>query len=150
MSFRIRQGTPEDIPILHKFIVDLATYEKEPNSVASTPDDLLDHFSQKPKKFDFIVGEVDDQIQGIAIFYEAYSTWRGPYIHLEDLIVGETSRGKGLGKALFLEVSEIARRSGSKKLTWEVLDWNKPAVDFYRHLGAEISKEWWNGTLYFD
>lgn len=149
MGFTIRPGIEKDIPTLHKYIVDLAIYEKEPDSVSLTPEDLLTHFSATPPKFQFLVCECDDGICGIALYYEAYSTWRGPYIHLEDLIVSEKHRAQGIGKALFLKVSEIARELGVK-LTWEVLDWNTPAVEFYRHLGAEISTEWWNGTLYFE
>lgn len=134
---------------LHRFVVELAVFEKEPNAVQLSPKDYLEHFTSTPPKFDFVVAVAEQGILGIALFYEAYSTWRGPYIHLEDLIINENYRGHGIGKALFLEVAEIAKNQGSRKLTWEVLDWNKSAIEFYKHLGAEITTEWWGGTLYF-
>ena len=139
----IRKGTPQDMPSVLKLIQELAIFEKEPEAVAITVEDLVhDGFGANPL-FGLFVAEDDlNQIVGMALYHYKYSTWKGKTIHLEDLIVTESFRGCGIGKALLSKMVDLAREEKVKRLEWNVLDWNKPAIDFYIESGAEILKEW--------
>lgn len=142
MDFTIRQARKEDMPEVHRLIYELAVYENEPDAVEVTPEQLqADGFGPNPK-FTCFVGCYGDEIVGIALIYERYSTWKGRVIHLEDLVVTESARGKGLGGALLTEVIRFANESGIKRVNWEVLDWNTPAKTFYESRGAKIKSEW--------
>lgn len=139
----IRKGNPEDMPAVLKLIQELAIFEKEPEAVTITVEELVqDGFGANPL-FGLYVAESDSsQIVGIALYHYKYSTWKGKTIHLEDLIVTESYRGSGIGKALLSKMVALAREEKVKRLEWNVLDWNKPAIDFYIESGAEILKEW--------
>ncbi len=142
MSLQIRKGTPADMPSVLQLIQELADFENEPDAVDISVEDLLkDGFGEKPA-FEVHVAELNDEIVGLALFYQRYSTWKGKAIHLEDLIVRENCRGKGVGKALYTSVLKHAYDLGLKRVAWEVLDWNTPAIDFYESTGAAILEGW--------
>ena len=130
------------MPSVLNLITELAVFEKEPDAVEITVDDLLrDGFSNQPK-FKIFVAEEAGKIVGMALFYERYSTWKGVSIHLEDLIVTDKKRGIGAGKALYTAVLKYAFDSGCKRVSWDVLDWNTHAIDFYQSTGATILEDW--------
>jgi GNAT superfamily N-acetyltransferase len=142
MSFRIRKGKKEDMSSVLLLIKELAKFEKEADAVLVTVEDLeKDGFSENPL-FEVFVAEVANEIVGIALFYNRYSTWKGKTIHLEDLIVKESKRSLGIGKALYNEVLKYAYAQGLKRVEWNVLDWNTAAIEFYEKTGALILKEW--------
>lgn len=142
MSFTIRKAKKEDMAAVFLLINELASFEKEPDAVKITISDLEnDGFGTFPQ-FGCFVGEINSSIEGIALFYNRYSTWKGKSLHLEDLIVRENKRGIGLGTALLDEVIKHAHHLGVKRVNWEVLNWNKPAVSFYEKKGAEIMRDW--------
>jgi GNAT superfamily N-acetyltransferase len=143
----IRKGNPEDMKSVLGLIQELAIFEKEPEAVVITVDDLVrDGFGEKPL-FHVFVAEIEDEsdnkeIVGIALYYYRYSTWKGKTIHLEDLIVKEKMRGTGLGSALYAEIMKQGKRDNVRRVEWNVLDWNTPAVKFYENSGAKILEEW--------
>lgn len=138
----IRKGNPEDMESVLGLIQELAIFEKEPEAVVITVDDLLrDGFGEKPL-FHVFVAEVEKEIVGIALYYYRYSTWKGKTIHLEDLIVKDKMRGTGLGSALYTEIMKQGKKDNVRRVEWNVLDWNTPAVKFYENSGAKILEEW--------
>ena len=138
----IRKGTPTDMPAVLSLIKELAAYEKEPDAVVVTVEDLVrDGFSPNPL-FHCFVAEVNDRIIGIALYYYRYSTWKGKTIHLEDLIVKEKERGIGAGMALYKEVIKQGKKDGVRRIEWAVLDWNQNAIDFYVKTGAKFLSDW--------
>lgn len=138
----IRKGTPKDMPSVLELIKELAIFEKEPDAVVITVDDLIrDGFAENPL-FHTFVAEVDGQIIGIALYYYRYSTWKGKTIHLEDLIVKEDKRGTGAGFALYSEIIAQGKRDNVRRIEWNVLDWNTPAIEFYKKSGAKILDDW--------
>jgi len=138
----IRRGTPIDMPSVLSLIKELALFEKEPDAVVVTVDDLVrDGFSENPL-FHCFVAEVNDEIIGIALYYYRYSTWKGKTIHLEDLIVREKERGIGAGMALYKEVIKQGEKDGVRRIEWAVLDWNQNAIDFYEKTGAKVLSDW--------
>lgn len=142
MSFSIRKAKKEDMSAVFQLIKDLAVFEKEPDAVEITVNDLeRDGFGDTPQ-FECFVGEINHTIEGIALFYHRYSTWKGRALHLEDLIVREDKRGLGLGTALLDEVVKYGRELGVKRINWEVLDWNEPAIIFYEKKGAKVMRDW--------
>lgn len=142
MGFTIRKAKKEDMSAVFQLIKDLAIFEKEPDAVDITIDDLeRDGFGDIPQ-FECFVGEIDHNIEGIALFYNRYSTWKGRALHLEDLIVREDKRGLGLGTALLDEVVKYGHQLGVKRINWEVLDWNEPAIAFYEKKGAKVMRDW--------
>lgn len=142
MSYTIRFATVDDMKSVHKLITELAVFEKEPEAVKISVKDLQEHgFSTNPK-FQVFIAEEENQIIGMALFYERYSTWRGKAIHLEDLIVTQSKRGIGVGKALYTRLMEYANENDYKRVAWEVLDWNQGAIDFYEYTGASVLDEW--------
>ncbi len=139
----IRKGNSEDMQAVLELILELAIFEKEPDAVIVTVDDLIrDGFGSNPLFGVFVAENDANKIVGMAIYHYKYSTWKGKSIHLEDLIVTEKFRGEGVGKKLLLKMVELARDEKVKRLEWNVLDWNTPAIDFYIESGAEILKEW--------
>ena len=142
MSFIIREAKKKDLQSVLDLITELAIFEKEPNAVEVTVADLdRDGFSNDPK-FKIFVAEESKIIIGIALIYMRYSTWKGPVVHLEDLIVTLEKRKLGVGKALYTRVLKYAYDLGVKRVCWEVIDWNKNAIDFYESTGATILKDW--------
>ncbi len=138
----IRQATPSDIPLIHSLVRALAEYEREPNAVKITENELLrDGFGPNPY-YECLIAEEDGQPAGFALYFPIYSTWQGPSLHLEDLFVRPEFRGRGTGKALLQAVAAAAVRRGCARLQWDVLDWNQPAIDFYHSIGAVMLDEW--------
>lgn len=142
MKYNIRKAIPDDMPRVLELITELAIFEKEPNEVEVTIEDLKkDGFGANPA-FECLVAEVDGSIQGIALTYMRYSTWKGKVLHLEDLIVSQDMRGSGLGTALLDRVVQYGHSLGVKRICWEVLDWNEPAIIFYEKKGADVKRDW--------
>ena len=123
-------------------VTELATFENEPDAVEVSEDELIrDGFGDEPQ-FKIFLAEEDGEIVGMAFIYDRYSTWKGRVIHLEDLVVRESHRNQGIGGALYKEVMKYAAAEGVKRVCWEVLDWNKVAIDFYTSTGAQILDGW--------
>ncbi|MBC7408100.1 MAG: GNAT family N-acetyltransferase [Arcicella sp.] len=149
MSIIIRESVREDVPIMFELIKELALYEKAPEQVTNTIEQMyLDGFGENPI-FGSIVSEVDEKIVGMALYYYRYSTWKGKRLYLEDLIVSEIMRGQGLGEKLLEATIEKARQSDCTGLMWQVLDWNEPAINFYKKFGARFESEWLNVHIDF-
>ncbi len=143
MSTVIRDAKKEDMPAVLELIKELAAFEKEPDAVNTTVETLeKEGFGEHPL-FQVFVAEVDGNIEGMALVYYRFSTWKGRTLHLEDLIVREEKRGTGLGNALYKKVIEYAKSQGLKRVEWVVLDWNQHAIDFYERSGANILKDWY-------
>lgn len=143
MSTVIRDAKKEDMPAVLELIKELAAFEKEPDAVTTTVETLeKEGFGEHPL-FQVFVAEVDGNIEGMALVYYRFSTWKGRTLHLEDLIVREEKRGTGLGNALYKKVIEYAKSQGLKRVEWVVLDWNQHAIDFYERSGANILKDWY-------
>ncbi len=138
----IRKATKNDMPSVLELIQELATFEKEPDAVVVTVDDLVrDGFSENPL-FQCFVAEVDGEIIGMALYYYRFSTWKGKTIHLEDLIVKENKRGTGAGFALYKEIIKEGKAENVRRIEWNVLDWNTPAINFYEKSGAKVLGDW--------
>lgn len=130
------------MPRVLELIQELAMFEKEPEQVETSVQDLQkDGFDNQPA-FICFVAEVDDNIEGIALVYDRYSTWKGIVLHLEDLIVSQDKRGLGLGTLLLDEVVKYGHERRVKRISWEVLDWNDPAISFYESKGANVMRDW--------
>jgi GNAT superfamily N-acetyltransferase len=139
----IRPATPEDVPAILRFIRELAEYERKPDAVVATEADLLRDGWGQPARFTALIAEYAGAAAGFALYFTTYSTWRGHHgIRLEDLYVTPSLRGHGIGKALLARLARIAVEQGCPRLEWDVLEWNEPAIGFYRSLGAGIMTEW--------
>ena len=146
----IRKGIITDVNEMLRLIIELAIFEREPSAVVISTDDLKrDGFGENPLFYTFIA-EIDNQIVGMALYYNRYSTWKGKTIHLEDLIVSESARGKGVGMALYKEIIKEGKAQNVRRIEWNVLDWNKPAIDFYEKTGATVLKDWCNVQINSD
>lgn len=142
MNYAIRKATKNDMPQVLLLIKELAIFEKEAHAVEVTVEDLqADGFGNNPE-FQCFVADANNKIEGIALVYNRYSTWKGKALHLEDLIVSEQMRGSGLGTALLDEVIKYGHKLGVKRIIWEVLDWNAPAITFYEKKGAQVKRDW--------
>lgn len=142
MSYTIRDATADDMPQVLKLIQELASFEKEEDAVEVTVQELVEDGFGSTKLFHCFVAESEDAIVGMALIYPRYSTWKGAIIHLEDLIVTEKMRGSGLGTALLNEVVKYGHARGAKRINWEVIDWNEPAIEFYESKGARVMRDW--------
>ena len=149
-SIQIRKGKKEDLPVALDLIRELALFEKAPEQVTNTVKDMeADGFGKNPV-FNFYVAELEKQIVGIAVYFIKYSTWKGKCLYLDDLLVTEKHRGKGIGKKLFDQIITEAKSINAKQLHWQVLDWNTPAIEFYKKYGATIDAEWLDCKIQFD
>ena len=138
----IRKGTKEDMDSVLQLIKELAAFEKEPDAVVVTRAELeRDGFGESPL-FHTFVAEINSEIVGVALYYYRYSTWKGKTIHLEDLIVKEAMRGAGIGFSLYSAVMHQGKRDTVRRVEWNVLDWNTPAIEFYEKSGAKVLKDW--------
>ncbi len=138
----IRPATVDDAALLRSLIFELADFEKEPDEVRVTAEDLArDGFGAAPK-FRALIAEWEGKPAGYALFFGYYSTWRGPGLYLEDLFVRPAFRGRGIGGALLARVARVARDENCVLLKWEVLHWNKPAIDIYKAMGGQFMDEW--------
>ncbi|WP_430428082.1 N-acetyltransferase family protein [Maribacter litoralis] len=142
MEYTIRVAQKEDMEQVHQLIQELATFEKEEDAVEVSVQDLKEDGFGKHKLFHCFVAEKNNKIVGMALVYPRYSTWKGPVIHLEDLIVTKEMRGTGLGTALLDEVVKYGDELGVRRICWEVLDWNEPAIGFYESKGANVMRDW--------
>ena len=137
-----RLAVKEDMPRVLELINELAVFENEPDAVEMTLSTLeSDGFGENPKFTCFVI-EVDDNVEGMALVYMRYSTWKGEALHLEDLIVSQSQRGKNLGTKLLDEVVRYGKSLGVKRISWEVLDWNEPAINFYEKKRANVMRDW--------
>ena len=142
MNITIRKAIKEDMYRVHELIMELAEYEKLPQEVELIPKDLInDGFGVKPM-FHCFVAEVDSKVEGMAIIYNRYSTWKGKTIHLEDLIITKNMRNKGIGALLLDKVILFGKEMSVKRISWEVIDWNKKAIKFYERKGAKLIDDW--------
>ena len=166
-TLRIRPATPDDIGLILQLIRDLAEYERDPAAAVATPELIREHVfgeasgsesrttqsrtthdrsgseRRGTQRAECLIGEIDGAAQGFAVFFHNYSTWLGkPGLYLEDLFVRPAARGSGLGKALLVELAKIAAARGCGRMEWSVLDWNTPAIEFYKALGAKSMDEW--------
>lgn len=149
MAITIRRAVKEDCPRLLELIHELAVYEKAPDEVTVSMTHFTESgFGNNPVWWAF-VAEENGLISGFALYYIRYSTWKGQAMYLEDIIVTEEARGKGIGKLLFERLIEEAREKGFIRMTWQVLEWNEPAIRFYKKFNAAFDKEWWNGSIDF-
>jgi GNAT superfamily N-acetyltransferase len=148
MKTIIRRAVKEDCPRLLELIQELATYERAPGEVTVT----LDHFTEsgfgKQPVWWAFVAEVDGIIVGFALYYIRYSTWKGQAMYLEDILITNEMRGKGIGKLLFDQLIEEAREKRFNRIIWQVLDWNEPAINFYKKYNADFDGSWVNCSIY--
>ncbi len=144
---KIRIAAPGDQIQIMELIHALAVYEKAPNEVVNTAEELSVHLFEE-KICEAIVAEQEDAIVGFALFFTNYSTWKGKCLYLEDLFILPEHRQLGIGKQLFQRVVEIARSRKVRRMDWQVLEWNEPALAFYRKQGALLDPEWINGRLF--
>ncbi len=142
MSFNVRKAVKRDMSRVLELIKELAIFEKEPHEVEVTLKDLENDGFGEQTLFQCFVVEVENVIEGMALVYTRYSTWKGNILHLEDLIVSEKMRGKGIGSLLLDEVVKYGDELGVKRISWEVLDWNEPAITFYEEKGADVKRDW--------
>ncbi len=142
MKTTVRTGREGDIPAILNLIKELATYERAPEEVITTEASMKrDGFGEHPI-YESLVAESDGRIVGVAIFYVGYSTWKGKMVYLDDIIVTELMRRKGIGKLLFDEVGKFAKDVGANHYRWHVLDWNTPAIEFYKRYNAVMDPTW--------
>jgi GNAT superfamily N-acetyltransferase len=141
--FRIRDAAASDVPVILRLIRALAEYERAPDAVTATEEDLLrDGFGEQPM-FRVVLAEWDGAAVGYAFYFFTYSTWEGrPALYLEDLFVAPEFRGWGIGKALLVHLARIAVEKGCGRYQWQVLDWNEPAIRFYESMGGQVLREW--------
>jgi GNAT superfamily N-acetyltransferase len=142
-NFIIRPATIADVPVILDLIRELATYERAPNEVTATEEQLVDVLFGKKPVAEVLLAFEDEGPVGFAVFFHNFSTWLGRAgLYLEDLFVRPEHRGKGYGRALLVDLAKIARERGCGRMEWAVLDWNEPAIEFYRKLGAKPMDEW--------
>lgn len=144
----IRKAQRGDEQAIMELIHGLAVYENEPDAVVNTAEALGRHLFDE-HLCEAFVANVNGTTIGFALFFTAYSTWKGPIVYLEDLFVLPEHRGTGAGSALFDAVVEVARERKCPRMDWQVLDWNTPAIDFYKRKGATIDTDWYNGRIFF-
>jgi GNAT superfamily N-acetyltransferase len=143
----IRKGTEADIEQALNLVKELAAYEKAPDEVEVTIEEMTGWGFGPDKQFDFFVAIENNVIIGMALYYFKYSTWKGKCLFLEDIIVTESQRGKGTGKLLFDKVVQVSKAEKVRRMEWQVLDWNTPAIEFYKKYNATLDGEWINCKL---
>ena len=149
MKPNIRIAKRSDVPAIFALIQELALYEKAPEQVTNTAEQLsVDLFDEH--LCEAIVAELDSEIVGFALYYTSYSTWKGACLYLEDFYVKEEVRKLGIGQQLFDEIVLIAKARNVKRMDWQVLEWNEPAIRFYEKQQALLDPEWLNGRLFFE
>jgi GNAT superfamily N-acetyltransferase len=141
MNITIRKATKKDYPVILELIRELALFEKAPDKVINT----VERMNEEDKYFEALVAEKEDgEVAGMALYFFAYYTWVGKSLYLDDLIVKEKYRGNKIGTRLLEEIMDIAKKSKCKRVRWQVLDWNTPAIEFYNAYGANLDGEWIN------
>ncbi len=148
MNFNIRRAQREDCSAMLELIRELAVYEKAPDEVTVDPLHFEESgFGLNPVWWAFVVENQEKKVAAFALYYIRYSTWKGQVMYLEDILVTETMRGKGIGKMLIERLIQEAKEKGFKRISWQVLDWNEPAINFYKKFGAKFDPEWVNVTI---
>lgn len=148
MEFQIRRAEKRDCPAMLDLIHELALYEKAPDEVTVDPLHFEESgFGEKPVWWAFVVENEEKKVIAFALYYIRYSTWKGQVMYLEDILVTEALRGNGIGKMLIERLIDEASEKGFKRMTWQVLDWNAPAINFYKKFGAKFDPEWVNVTI---
>jgi len=147
MKITIREGIKKDLPTVLELIKELADFENARDQVTITLEDLeKDGFGENPWYW-FLVAEKDNEIVGLSFYWIRYSTWKGKFLFLEDFVIKEEYKRQGIGSKLFEETINICKQKKLNGMIWQVLDWNTPAIEFYKKYNADISKEWLNGKL---
>lgn len=147
MEIQIREGKKSDLPRVLELIKELAEYERAPHEVINTVAAMEEDGFGKNPIYGFYVAERGSKIVGLSLYYWRYSTWKGKRLYLEDIIVTESERGKGAGKLLFDRTMEKALEEKCSGMMWQVLEWNEPAINFYKKYGAKLDDEWTNCNL---
>ena len=147
MNTTIREGVMKDLPHVLELIKELAEFENSLNELTITLEDLERDGFGDTSFFSFLVAENNDMIIGLSFYFTRYSTWKGKFLFLEDFIIKEEFRNQGIGSLLFEATVDVCRKSNFNGMMWQVLDWNVPAIDFYKKYNASISKKWLNGKL---
>lgn len=146
----VRKARSEDVVEIHRLIKELAIFEKEPEAVKISVEELRDDgFGNKPS-YSCIVADYNGSIVGFALYYIRYSTWNGKTVYLEDFLVDQNYRSKGIGEQLFEEMINISKKLNVRQMTWQVLDWNEGAIRFYERYNAEIEEQWLNARILFE
>ncbi len=149
MEINIRRAVKEDCPRLLELITELAIYEKAPDDVTVTEEHFIESgFGEKPVWWAFVATSSGDEVVGFALYYIRYSTWKGQAMYLEDIIVTKAMRGQKIGKLLFERLIEEAKEKKLNRIIWQVLEWNEPAINFYKKYNTEFDGEWVNCSLY--
>lgn len=147
-SIHIRPAKEPDVKHILRLVRELADYERAPDEVVVTEEILLrDGFGDHPLYYAFVAEDEHGNIPGMALYYIKYSTWKGPCVFLEDIVVTQSERGKGIGKQLFEAVLAEAKKRAALRMEWQVLDWNEPAIKFYEKYQPEVLHEWLNYRL---
>lgn len=144
---KVRKATIDDLQAVHGLVYELAVYENEPDAVTSTIDDYIKAFNTS--KIYILVAEEEGTVIGMALYYWAFSTWRGPMMYLEDFVVNASKRRSGVGQLLFDAFLQDSKDRGAVMVKWEVLNWNELAINFYKKNNAIIEKQWYNGKIIF-
>jgi GNAT superfamily N-acetyltransferase len=147
MKTIIREGLKEDLPKVLELINELADYEKALEEVTITLDDLENDGFGDTSYYSFLVAEHNKTIIGLSFYFIRYSTWKGKFLYLEDFIIREEYRNQGIGSLLFEATINVCKKEDLNGMIWQVLDWNTPAIDFYKKYNADISSKWLNGKL---
>ncbi len=147
INIHIRKAKPTDMDAVFGLIKELAIYENAEDQVTNSVENLIEDGFGSNAVFNCLVAEVNQQVIGFALYYTSYSTWKGRCLYLEDFLVTESWRRKGVGKLLFDEVYQIAKETKVKRFEWQVLDWNEPAINFYKKYEANLDETWVNCKL---
>lgn len=147
MKIIIRKATAADCPQMLELISELARYEKAPDAVTVSMEEFVAAGFGDRLVWEAFIAEVDDRVVGISLFYIRYSTWKGRRLYLEDIVVTENMRGKGIGKLLFEETWKLCKDRQYSGMVWQVLEWNEPALNFYKKYGATFDAEWINASM---
>lgn len=145
----IREAEVADVPAIHRLIVELAVFEKAPNAVSNTIESLTTDLFEDKRCF-AVIAERGGSLIGFALYFFGYSTWKGKTLYLEDIFIKESFRNQGLGQLLFDRIVRIAKENNVKRMDWQVLEWNTPAIEFYKKNNAILDSEWINGRFYFE
>ena len=143
----IREGLKEDLPKVLELISELADYEKALEEVTITLDDLENDGFGETSYYSFLVAEHNETIIGLSFYFIRYSTWKGKFLYLEDFIIKKEYRNRGIGSLLFEATIDVCKKQNLNGMIWQVLDWNTPAIEFYKKYNASISTDWFNGKL---
>jgi len=148
MNYTIRKAVKNDVPAILGLVIELAEYEKDPDAVEVTISEMEADGFGPHAIYSAFVAEADNKIVGMALYYVKYSTWKGKAIYLDDIIVNEKYRRYGIGAKLFEEIVRVCKEMGVRKMDWQVLDWNEPAIQFYKKYNTVFDHEWVNCKLY--